>query len=373
MKSAIDTFVILVVTMRIISTGVLDLYGPHVPSGVLIMTSQDDYRYRVFLSYAQEDEKAAAQVVKWLLQLNLQPIWARHNPAGWPFLDEIKKQIDHSHVFIALLTPDSLHSTWVNHEIGYAMGRNVPVWPISLGPLPEGMMRSVQATRVQSIEQLLPYLDRALIHRLVKRAERAAVHECADLSDARTKAIIEHCKLVDTLGCAADHHQPLRHLAAFGSFCIPSDPRDPIWEDRSYEQFRNPDKRELLSEERRELEAYARRFGCDLVLYPKLRELTREEIQARHGVLKLFLQDIRDANVRIRVAFDRRGLEENLIILGDWFLVESLTPRPEGYRHTTITSHAPTVLKRIETFEMQFKSSDWLPPDDAINRLDEDF
>jgi hypothetical protein len=337
------------------------------------MMSNQDYPYRVFLSYAQEDEKAAAQLVEWLLRLNIQPIWARHNPAGWPFLDEIKKQIDHSHVLIALLTPESLHSSWVNHEIGYAMGRNVPVWPISLGPLPQGMVRSLHATRVQSIEQLLPRLDYAQIHRLVKRAEGTAVYECADLSDARTKAIIEHCKLVDTLGCAAEHHQRLRHLAAFGSFCIPSNPRDPIWQDRSYEQFLNPDKRELLSEERRELEAYARRFGCDLVLYPTLPDLTPEEIQARHGVLKLFLQGIRDSDVSIRIAFDLRGLEENLIILGDWFLVESLTPRPEGYRHTTITSHAPTVLKRIETFDMQFESSGWLSPDEAINRLNENF
>jgi hypothetical protein len=335
------------------------------------MISQNDYRYRVFLSYAQEDEKAASQLVKWLLELNLQPIWARHNPAGWPFVDEIKKQIDHSHVFIALLTQNSLHSTWVNHEIGYAMGRNVPLWPISLGPSPEGMMRQVHATKVQSIEELSSYLNRDRIHSLVKHAEKAAVHECADLSDARTTAIIEHCKLIDTLGCVAKQQQPLRHLAAFGSFCIPPNPRDPIWETRSYQQFLNPDKRELLSEERRELEAYARRFGCDLVLYPKLRDLTREAKKARHGVLKSFLQNIRDADVHIRVAFDEHGLEENLIILGDWFLVESLTPRPEGYRHTTITSHAPTVLKRIETFELQFESSDWLPPDDAINRLDD--
>jgi len=90
-------------------------------------------------------------------------------------------------------------------------------------------------------------------------------------------------------------------------------------------------------------------------------------------VLELFLQSMREASVPVRVAFDRRGLEENLIIVGDCFLVESLTPRPEGYRHTTITSHAPTVLKRIETFEMEFNEANWLSPDAAIKRLNRGF
>jgi hypothetical protein len=79
------------------------------------------------------------------------------------------------------------------------------------------------------------------------------------------------------------------------------------------------------------------------------------------------------AGAPVRVAFDKRGLDENLIIVGDWFLVESFTPREEGYRHTTITTHAPTVLKRIAAFDRQFENCKWLSPEKAIRRLEKGF
>lgn len=341
-----------------------------------MLAPDHDYPYRVFLSYAQDDVKDAAQVVNRLRQLNLQPVWDHHNPGGWPFLEEIKNQIDHSHLFIPLLTPNSQLSTWVNHEIGYAMGRNVPVLPLSLGPVPEGMAAGLQATRAQAIQDLLPQLTRPLINRRVEHADTAAVYECADLSDSRTEAIIKHCVQVEALESA--HHQPLRHLAAFGSFSIPYDPNDPRWNERSSHWPVTPDRSERLSKERRALQEYARRFGCDLVLYPSLpkssqRELSQRETQVRIQVLQLFLKEMRGALKPVRVIFDKCGLEKNLIMLGDWFFVESLTPRPEGYRHTTITCHAPTVLKRIEAFDRQFSNCGWLSPDSAIRRLDEEF
>jgi len=131
--------------------------------------------------------------------------------------------------------------------------------------------------------------------------------------------------------------------------------------------------RSLNTAKRRKLEAHANRFGCDLVLYPTLKRLTKQRIQTRKRVLQLFLQSMQEARAPVRVAFDKRGLDENLIIVGDWFLVESFTPREEGYRHTTITTHAPTVLKRIEAFDRQFDKCKWLSPEQAIHRLDKSF
>jgi hypothetical protein len=110
-----------------------------------------------------------------------------------------------------------------------------------------------------------------------------------------------------------------------------------------------------------------------MTLYPTLPDLSERAIRARKKVLQSFLQRMGELNVRIRVAFDKSALDENLIIVGDWFFVESLSPTPEGFRHTTITSHAPTVLKRIETFDRQFSRLDWHGPDDAISLLDDEF
>ena len=334
--------------------------------------SHDDYPYRVFLSYSQEDAKEAKQIVEWLGQQKLQPVWDQHNPGGWPFLDEIRNQIDHCHLFIPLLTAQSVRSSWVNHEIGYAMGRNLPVFPLSLrGGLPEGMAAGINAVKGECVDDLLVRLTRPVINQRVKSANTAAVFECADLSETRTEAIIKHCQLVEAL--TSNYHQPVRHRAAFGSFSLPSDPDDPIWLNRYDDRPPNKHRYERLSMERQELEKHASRFGCDLILYPTLPDLSAEATRARKEVLQSFLQTMSELAVPVRVAFDKCALEENLIIVGDWFFVESLTPSPEGFRHTTITSHAPTVLKRIEAFERQFNRLDWQRPDDAIGGLDGEF
>ena len=220
------------------------------------------------------------------------------------------------------------------------------------------------------MQALLRRVTRSRIKELVKDADPAAVYKCADLANARTDEIIKHCKQVEAF--KSNHRQRLRHVAAFGSFGIPRDPNDPIWRRRD-PKLLSPDRRELLSKERRKLEAHAKRFGCDLVLYPALKKLTKQRIQARKEVLQSFLQSMQKAGAPVRVAFDKRGLDENLIIVGDWFLVESFTPRDEGYRHTTITTHAPTVLKRIEAFERQFEKCKWLSPEKAISRLEKSF
>ena len=334
------------------------------------MPTYDKYPYRVFLSYAKDDVENARLLFDRLRRLHFRPVWDHHTPAGWRFLDEIKKKIDHAHVFIPFLTPKSKRSTWVNHEIGYAVGRNVPVLPLSLGPLPEGMARELEAVVARDMQALLRRLTRSRIKRLVKDADPAAVYECADLASTRTHEIIKHCKQVEAFN--SNHRQPLRHVAAFGSFSIPVDPNGKEWIPRDGKKS-SLDRHERLSKERRKLEAHAKRFGCDLILYPALKKLTKRRLQTRKKVLQSFLQSMQEAGAPVRIAFDKRGLDENLIIVGDWFLVESFTPRDEGYRHTTITTHAPTVLKRIEAFDRQFEKCNWLSPEKAIRRLEKSF
>ena len=122
------------------------------------------------------------------------------------------------------------------------------------------------------------------------------------------------------------------------------------------------------------LEEYAKRFGCDLILYPSIPGLSRKAIEARVQVLQSFLENMREAFAPGRVAFDERALGENLIIVGDWFFAESTTPRiGQGYRHTTITCHAPTVLKRIDEFESESTGCKFMLPDEAILWLKKQF
>jgi TIR domain len=332
-----------------------------------------DYPYRVFVSYADEDRQHASRIVSRLRDLDLQPVWDQDNRGGWPFLELTKRRIAHSHVFLPLLTTRSVRSTWVNHEIGFAVGRNVPVLPLSLGPMPSGMAGALHAEVADHIDDLLKLLTRERINGLVEGNPAIEVYEVADHSDHRTAAIISHCKELASL--AFPQPQRLRHRAAFGSFSLPANPDDPIWARRyDGEPWRVylAARKEALSEERRLLERHALQFGCDLILYPSLPHLTRAAIAARIEILRGFLVDMSKTSAPVRVIFHETALKGNVIIVADWFWSESVTPQAGGYRHTTLTSHAPTVFDRIVQYERIFDvAGKWMPAEGAIEWLDQ--
>ena len=329
-------------------------------------------RYRAFVSYAAEDLADAEKIVQRLRDLDAQPVWDRDNCGGWPFVEVIKKRIAHSHLFLPLLTPNSVHSPWVNHEIGFAVGRNVPVLPLSLGPLPTGMAGALHAEVGGRVEDLLPRVTRERLDQLVDGARSTGVFECADDSDARTAAIIAHCRELANLAFAKPKR--LRHRAPFSSFSLPVSPDDPIWSRRYYGDSSRASlaKRVSLSEERRILEHHAMHYGCDLILYPTLRHLSKEAIDTRIEILRAFLERMHKTSAPVRVIFNEAALTGNLLIVGDGFCAESITPTAEGYLHTTLTSHAPTVLDRIEKYDRMFEAlGNWMSADRAIAWLDD--
>ena len=61
--------------------------------------------------------------------------------------DEIINALQRADVLIALLTPDFRESDWTDQEIGAAVGRGIPVIPVSLGLTPYGF-----AARFQTID-----------------------------------------------------------------------------------------------------------------------------------------------------------------------------------------------------------------------------
>jgi len=330
------------------------------------------YPYRVFVSYAEEDRRHASRIVSRLCELDLQPVWDQDNAGGWPFVELTKRRIAHAHLFLPLLTPHSVQSTWVNQEIGFAVGRCIPVLPLSLGPLPSGMAGELHAEVADQIDDLLPRLTRESVDRLMRRGSTTEVYEFADDPESRSTAIIGHCQ--DLAGRALPRPQRLRYRAAFGSFSLPADPDDPIWERRyDGEPWRagHSARKKALSEERRWLEQHALSFGGDLILYPSLPHLTPVAIGARVEILRSSLASLQKASANVRVIFDPSALGENLLIVGDWFCAESIAPRADGYRHTTLTSHAPTVLDRILRFERKFDQGSWMSADRAIAWLDQ--
>ena len=101
---------------------------------------------RVFLSHVSS---AKVQVAKFKEDLELYGVSAfvAHNDitptTKWQ--EEIKKELARMDALVALLTDDFHTSDYTDQEIGFALAREVPVYPVRLGMDPYGFIAGIQA------------------------------------------------------------------------------------------------------------------------------------------------------------------------------------------------------------------------------------
>jgi TIR domain-containing protein len=330
------------------------------------------HRFRVFVSYSHEDRQHAEEVVDVLRnKMELEPIWDSDIRPGSPFSDAIKGLISHAHIFMPIITKNSQERPWVHQETGYAMAVNIPVLPIAVSTLPTEMTAQLQAIKVKEDFSDLP--DRLLevnIEQVVfpPPARPASIVEVADWPETRTELIAQYANRVVDLGA----YGRIRQRGAMSSFCLPDkDVSDPVWAKRDGNSLRSPYYHLLQREERRALELHAQARGCSLIIDPSrpfdINKLGPCAARTRLETLLEFLGSMSDDQVHVVVSTRARG--GNLLIVGDWFVAESLVPRPgEGYRQTVFSWHAPTVLRRSRKFDQEFDElyrASGLGPDDS--------
>lgn len=314
--------------------------------------------YRVFICYAHEDKWLAERVEEALRQLGLEPWYDPHITPGTPFTDAIKSMITHAHLFVPLITENSQMRPWVHQETGYAIALNIPVLPIALETVPGEMIAQLQALVIPesaTVDTIIKLLAEVNIARLVKPmpAPPRSIVEIAEWMEDRTRMLAEYCDRVMELAGP----QRLRQRGGLSSFCLPdADISDPVWDRREGLIRRSQFLRLLQRQERKALEAHVRKKGCALIIDPSI-EFVENGLAAR----RTRLQTLRDAlsgltwaGVSVEVVTSPLAREGNVTILGDWFVAESLVPRPGGYRQTVFTWHAPTVLEWINKFDEQF-------------------
>lgn len=102
--------------------------------------------FRVFISHTHPHQGKAARLQSALRKLGIASFVA-HNDIEPTRLweDEIINALQSMHVLAALLTPDFNSSDWTEQEVGAAVGRGIPVFPIHMGLLPYGFMKRFQA------------------------------------------------------------------------------------------------------------------------------------------------------------------------------------------------------------------------------------
>jgi len=314
------------------------------------------YPLRVFISYSHDDRKLARQVAEILESMGLIPVYdVKDIGASSAFTDSIKSLIAHAHVFMPLITKHSQKRPWVHQETGYAIAMNIPVLPVAIEKLPGQMIAQLQAISVKrNLKVLKNRLEEAGMERIVI-TYKSAPHTLVEVADWPEKRAEMMAQFANAVAGPAKYGM-LRQRGALSSFCLPDkDTDDPIWDLREGYQLRSHYYRNLLREERRALELHAREYGCYLIIDPAIDFSSRGPFvtQARLSTLLDFLQSMPDDKAHI--VMTERAREGSLTLVGDWFLADSMVPRPEGYRQTIFNWHAPTVLQGLNKFEREFK------------------
>lgn len=316
--------------------------------------------YRIFISYSSEDIELVQKIVAIIEDNGLQTMWSENFAVGHGFPDQIKSYIAHSHVFVPVLTNASSKRGWVHQEIGYATALQIPILPITLEQLPGEMLQHLQAIPwCDDEKRMRDHLSLKTFEKLVHDSgkESRPLYESADLHEHRTMMMVDYAEKVKSMDCFGH----VRQKGALSSFHIP----DKGFEDSAWQQRYGPGRADIyrfryewLRQERKILAAHAKKEGCSLIIDPFF-DFSGYGLQARYvrlNELLEFLMVMPDDMVHVAI-HKRMAADENITIVGNWFLAATVSNRMGmGYKQTIFTRHAPTIQERLEKFDDEFRS-----------------
>jgi TIR domain len=105
-----------------------------------------DGHLKVFLSHLTTHRQEAADIQSALVRYGMSGFVAHndiHPTVEWQI--EIETALATCDVLVALIHPDFLSSAWCDQEVGYALGRGVPVFAVKCGADPHGFVGRFQA------------------------------------------------------------------------------------------------------------------------------------------------------------------------------------------------------------------------------------
>jgi hypothetical protein len=320
---------------------------------------QCPHPYRVFVSYAREDQQKARKVLGLLRDMGARPLSDENIDAGHKFPEEIKRLIEQSHALLVVLTERSVRSSWVQQELAYAHAIRLPIVLLAASDhAPEGFLTLFQTTRVnKSLSDLRIKFTAEALTKLIEPKGQTLLKlpgwfEYASERQFRSNTLNEYYD-------RSEYFMPcgrLRHEAILSSFSIPNKPlRHQDWQHKHLA----PDDatNAALLAERQHLEQYVAMNGCNMIIHPDTPTPDPRESQLiRLRTLEEFLDSMADDKVNVIVR-RKATATRNVLIVGDWFMAEAIVPprSAKGYNLTVFTRHAPTVLFRAKAFDAEFK------------------
>jgi len=337
----------------------------------------DPKHYRFFVSYRSKDEATAKVIVHTLTTLGHYVKDMMQLDLGVNFPEQIRQWIDWCHFVVPVITKQSRNRPWVHQEIGYALGRHVPLVPIVCGCPPGSLafLGNVQAIVVNDKSDLPARLSTTAWKNSIddiKHRNPFPVSACDIDAESRSRLFAE-------VGDKIAQEFPeapirIRQCSRLTSFSVPRNPAAPPW---TLVNLKNLFW--LQAKERIALESLVDEGGCDLMIDPdyyefadgrnrlcqppapkskKIRDGYDPYIQlARLATLRDFLQIKNDDLVRV-VVVDNSTSSESMTIIGDHWLTFSAAGVPfETLRKTIWTWHAPTVGWELEIFDRNFTNA----------------
>ena len=121
-------------------------------TGKRVVSPEDEKRiwgeegFRVFLSHKSEVKKETAELKKRLKLFGVSCFVAHEDiepTQAWQ--DEIENALSSMDALVALMTENFHDSNWTDQEVGFALGRRVPIVSLKLGKDPYGFIGKYQA------------------------------------------------------------------------------------------------------------------------------------------------------------------------------------------------------------------------------------
>jgi hypothetical protein len=345
------------------------------------MKNEIQTKYRIFISYSSKDKDQKDILSKVLEDNGLCPVSNSEFSIGHGFLDQIKKFIAHSYVFMPVISKSSNKSGWVHEEIGLAIAHNIPVLPIVIeqNSLPTDMIQEFQAIfsdlkttdnellnkEINKLKNRITWQEIDKLIKMSERGPRRPIYECAYLHLERTLMLVEYAS--DTANFFSEQPKLFRQSGGLSSFHIPdSSPDSEEFKLRYLGSNQRVDTlNQNLREERIIFEEFAREWGFRIIINLDLKfEESKENAliirKSRLNTLLKFFQGLprspERSGGRFEVVIDENlNKHRNIIIVGDLFMAESLAGyQGQGLKQTMYTRHATTIKKQIELFDTRF-------------------
>lgn len=312
---------------------------------------------RVFICHSNADKKIIQKLIHVIEDADMSVLWSEKINGGAEFDKEIRFFIEHSHIFMPVLTKSALKSSWVHQEIGYALGLHIIVIPVAIEEIDQkemGMLQRFHAIRFdKETNQLSSKLSNNYMS--LQATPLPAVYQKAARVQQRAKLIHEYSDKIRALDNTFDL---VRQKGGLSSFHIPEiEIRDKVWKDRYLPETRSDDHKELQRAERISLQKHAEKKGCRLIINPPYAIHKRSVVagNCRLRTLIEFLEKMRDGSVVIAIQ-NRPEKEQSLTMVGDWFLAESVSYKAgDGFTNTFFTHNACEINERITEFENELK------------------